>query len=52
MFSPEDGNRSGFRNVVSLSLVCSKFVCNCVCVFSQVCLFCINILAPLSVCDL
>jgi hypothetical protein len=28
----EDGNRTGFRNV-SLSLVCSRFVCNCACVF-------------------
>jgi hypothetical protein len=29
MFSPEDGNRTSFQNVVLLS----RFVCNCVCVF-------------------
>jgi hypothetical protein len=45
-----DGNRTGFRNVVLLFLVCSWFVCYCVlCVSSQVCLFCTGNLAPLHV---
>jgi hypothetical protein len=47
---PDDGNRTGFRNVGSLFLVCSCSVCYCVlCVFSQVCLFCIVNLVPLRV---
>jgi hypothetical protein len=50
MFSPDEGNRTGFRNVVSLFLVCSWIVCYCVlCGFSQVCLFCIGNLTPLHV---
>jgi hypothetical protein len=47
MFSPDDRNRTGFQNIVLFFLLCSWFVC--LCVFSQVCLFCIGILAPLYV---
>jgi hypothetical protein len=43
MFSPDDGSRTSFRNVVSLFLQAIGFVCYCV----FVCIY-IGILAPLA----